>query len=168
MRRFHIHIAVVDLTTNIRFYSHLFGKPPTVEKPDYAKWMLDEPRINFAISSRGTAPGVDHVGIQVDSKVELAALRARYDAADMAAVTTETDTGCCYAKSNKHWLSDPQGIAWEAFHTLSDIPTFSGAAQLDAGACCVPESTPSAVKAPATTRGKPLGIAVVSDAAKCC
>ena len=81
---------------------HLFGKPPTVEKPDYAKWMLDDARINFAISSRGATPSVDHVGIQVDSEVELAALRARYDAAGMATVTTETDTGCCYAKSNNH------------------------------------------------------------------
>lgn len=167
VKRFHIHIAVADLTANIGFYSHLFGQPPTVEKPDYAKWMLDDPRINFAISSRGTAPGVDHIGIQVDSEAELAALRARYDAADASAVTTETDTACCYAKSNKHWLTDPQGVAWEAFHTLSDIPTFSDKAQADAGACCTPQNTSSATRAP-VTRGKPLGIAVTSNATKCC
>ncbi len=166
MRRFHIHIAVADLTARVLFA--LVRQAADSRKSDYAKWMLDDPRINFAISSRGAASGVDHVGIQFDSEVELTALRAHYEAADMAVITIDTNTGCCYAKSNKHWLSDPQGIALEAFHTLSDIPTFSGTAQMDAGACCAPQSTPSAVQALATTRGKPLGIAVVSDAAKCC
>src|SRR4051812_8530583 len=117
MKRFHLHIAVADLAANIRFYSRLFGMPPTAEKADYAKWMLDDPRINFAISARGAEPGVDHIGIQVESEDELAAVKERYDAADRSAVTTETGTACCYAESNKHWLTDPQGIAWEAFHT---------------------------------------------------
>ncbi|MEN9864509.1 MAG: hypothetical protein RL748_99 [Pseudomonadota bacterium] len=142
MKRFHMHLAVSDLASNIRFYSQLFGAAPTVEKDDYAKWMLDDPRINFAISARGAAPGVDHIGIQVESEAELAELKQRYDAADAAAVTTETGMGCCYMESNKHWLTDPQGIAWEAYHSLAEIPTFSKAeVQAEGSACCAPRSS---------------------------
>lgn len=168
MKRFHMHLAVSDLASNIRFYSQLFGAAPTVEKEDYAKWMLDDPRINFAISARGATPGVDHIGIQVESEAELAELKQRYDAADAAAVTTETGTACCYMESNKHWLTDPQGIAWEAYHSLAEIPTFGkgeaqGAAQAEPNACCAPRSSAAKVKIP-------LGIPVVSApvAAKSC
>lgn len=162
MKRFHLHIAVNDLAANIGFYSQLFGAAPTVEKPDYAKWMLDDPRINFAISARGATPGIDHLGIQVESEDELAGLKARYDAADAGAVTTETGGACCYAESNKHWLTDPQGIAWEGFHTLADIPTFS---RVEANACCTPKNTASEP----VTRGKPLPIPVSAPAtSNCC
>jgi catechol 2,3-dioxygenase-like lactoylglutathione lyase family enzyme len=150
MKRFHLHLAVTDLAANIQFYSHLFGAPPSVEKGDYAKWMLDDPFINFAISARGAKPGIDHIGIQVESEAELSLLKARYDAADAAAVKTETGAACCYAESNKHWLNDPQGTPWEAFHTLIDIPTFGQntvhglAHTADNAACCAPAAATAA------------------------
>lgn len=137
MKRMHIHVAVADLATSIDFYTRLFGLAPSVTKPDYAKWMLDDPRVNFAISARGLKPGIDHLGFQVDSEDELADLRGQFDAAGLAMVSQEKTT-CCYAESNKHWLTDPQGIAWETWHTLADAPTF-GAAQTQAdSACCAP------------------------------
>jgi catechol 2,3-dioxygenase-like lactoylglutathione lyase family enzyme len=123
MNRFHVHVAVDDLAANIRFYSSVFGRAPSVTHPDYAKWMLDDPRINFAISSRGAPPGVDHLGLQVDSEAELDALRARVDAAEIAALD-QSGAACCYARSDKYWVTDPQGIAWETFHTLGDIPVY--------------------------------------------
>ena len=167
MKRFHVHIAVADLSANIRFYAQLFGVPPTVEKDDYAKWMLDDPRINFAISARGATPGVDHIGMQVDTEAELSAIKARYEAADASSVSTEIGAACCYAESNKHWLTDPQGIAWEAFHTLADIPTFSKANPAEGNACCAARSESATTQAP-VARGKPLGIAVEAEAPKCC
>ena len=123
MNRFHVHLNVTDLAQSIRFYSALFAAKPTLRKPDYAKWMLDDPRINFAISTRGSEPGVDHLGFQTDDADELAELKGRAQAADMA-VLDEGATTCCYARSDKHWVTDPQGIAWEHFHTLPDIPVF--------------------------------------------
>ncbi len=135
MSRMHIHIAVADLAQNIGFYSTLFGTAPTVSKPDYAKWELADPAVNFAISSRGGAPGLDHVGIQTDDEAELAAIRARLQQAGIAGHRQDA-TACCYARSDKYWTQDPQGIAWEAFHTLETIPTFSSAP--GDGASCVP------------------------------
>lgn len=141
MKRFHIHIAVEDLVTNIRFYSTIFGVPPTVEKSDYAKWMIDDPCINFAISTRGSAVGLDHVGIQVETDEELGILRGHVEQADIA-VIDQPDTACCYARSNKHWVTDPQGIAWETFRTLGSVPMFSDSRHEPAGentaACCTP------------------------------
>jgi hypothetical protein len=180
MKRFHMHLNVADLSHNIRFYSQLFGVPPTVEKEDYAKWMLDDPFINFAISSRGGMPGIDHIGIQVDSDEALAALKERYDAADAASVTTETGTACCYVKSNKHWLNDPQGIAWEAYHSLKNIPTFGqgiektdgadGADVADgaeaSGGCCAPKKAVAACCAPKAAA--PQADASASASASCC
>ena len=144
MKRFHIHVAVENLETSLRFYSALFNTPPTVQKPDYAKWMLEDPRINFAISCRGAEPGVDHLGLQVDSDEELAALQSQLQAADITTVT-ETGTACCYAESNKHWSVDPSGIAWESYHTLSTIPTYNGSKDVApeaASTCCAPAATP--------------------------
>jgi catechol 2,3-dioxygenase-like lactoylglutathione lyase family enzyme len=141
MKRFHVHVSVASLRDSIGFYSHLFGVPPTVEKSDYAKWMLDEPRVNFAISQRGNALGVNHLGFQVDSDEELSALRQNVDAAGLSAID-QTNTPCCYAASNKHWVQDPQGIAWETFHTLGAIPIFgeeNAPIAADNSACCVPE-----------------------------
>lgn len=137
MSRFHMHVAVTELDRSIRFYSAVFGAPPTVIKEDYAKWTLDDPRIHFAISNRGGRPGLDHVGIQTESEEELAALHARLEAARISA-TPQQEAACCYARSNKYWTMDPQGIAWEAFHTLGTIPTFNEAPGEATGqSCCV-------------------------------
>ncbi|HEX4884062.1 MAG TPA: ArsI/CadI family heavy metal resistance metalloenzyme [Casimicrobiaceae bacterium] len=137
MKRFHVHLAVPDLEQSIRFYNGLFGTEPTVRKPDYAKWMLDDPRVNFAISQRGrTAAGLNHLGLQVESGDELAGVRERFAAADAAHVADQPGASCCYAKSDKHWVTDPQGIAWEAFHSLDTIPVYGGDSA--AGACNVP------------------------------
>ena len=142
MKRFHVHAHVQDLGASVAFYSKLFAAEPTRLEQDYAKWMLDDPRINFAISTRGGQPGVDHLGIQTDSTDELSVLKARAKAADMT-VLHEGETSCCYARSEKHWITDPQGIAWEHFHTLDSIPTFgaAGPAEDGAAACCGAAST---------------------------
>jgi catechol 2,3-dioxygenase-like lactoylglutathione lyase family enzyme len=137
MKRMHIHIAVANLETSIRFYSELFGVPPNVMKPDYAKWMLEDPRVNFAISARGIAPGIDHLGIQVDSDEALEALHTQLDRAGMH-ITSQEATTCCYVESDKHWVTDPQGIAWETFHTLKDAPTFGSGGRRENSACCAP------------------------------
>ena len=159
MKRFHVHAHVDDLPASIAFYSKLFAAEPTRREADYAKWMLDDPRINFAISTRGSKTGVDHLGIQADSDEELVELKARAQAADMA-ILDDGATTCCYARSEKHWVTDPQGIAWEHFHTLGDIPVFSEQAGATpspgapAAACCTP-------------RGKPVGVPVKA-ASSCC
>jgi lactoylglutathione lyase len=160
MKRFHVHVHVEDLATSVAFYSRLFAAEPARLEGDYAKWMLDDPRINFAISARGGKPGVDHLGFQTDDAAELAELKARAESADMA-LLDEGATSCCYARSEKHWVTDPQGIAWEHFHTLGSIPMFSetSAGPAQAAACCAP-----------TPRGKPIGIAVTSakPSSSCC
>ncbi|WP_310460866.1 ArsI/CadI family heavy metal resistance metalloenzyme [Sphaerotilus sp.] len=159
MKRFHVHLHVNDLARSIAFYSKLFAAEPARVEGDYAKWMLDDPAVNFAISTRGAQPGIDHLGIQTNNAEELAALKARAEAADMA-LLDEGATTCCYAKSEKHWLTDPQGIAWEHFHTLGNIPVFreAPAAVVEtATACCTP-----------TPRGKPIGIPVKSAGSSCC
>ena len=123
MKRFHVHVSVDDLDANIRFYSTVFGMPPTVLKQDYAKWMVDDPRINFAISKRGLKPGVDHLGMQVESEAELTDLRKQVVAAEIPALD-QANTACCYARSDKYWITDPQGIAWENFNTLESVPIY--------------------------------------------
>ncbi len=141
MKRFHIHVHVEDLAKNIAFYSTMFNQQPARTEADYAKWMLDDPPVNFAISTRGNAPGVDHLGIQVESAEELAALKAHATQADMA-LLDDGETTCCYARSDKYWITDPQGIAWEQFHTLDSIPVFSEpkppSNKATAQACCAP------------------------------
>ena len=139
MKRFHVHVAVEDLAANIRFYSTVFGAPPAVEKPDYAKWMLEDPRINFAISQRGAKAGVDHLGFQVDSDDELSALRQQVALAEIAA-HDQPDAACCYARSDKYWITDPQGIAWETYRTLGEAEIFGADVKTadPAGACCSP------------------------------
>lgn len=165
MKRFHVHVHVTDLAKSIAFYSKLFATEPARRESDYAKWMLDDPRINFAISTRGGTPGVDHLGIQADSADELGELKARAEAADLA-LFDEGQTSCCYARSEKHWVTDPQGVAWEHFHTLGDIPTFGGAAAEAPGA----EEPASACCAPSTPRGRPIGIPVTAakPSSSCC
>jgi hypothetical protein len=124
MKRFHVHVHVDDLAASVAFYSRLFAAQPARLETDYAKWMLEDPRVNFAISMRGGHAGIDHLGFQADDAEELAELKARAQSADTA-VLDEGETSCCYAKSEKHWITDPQGIAWEHFHTLDSIPVFS-------------------------------------------
>ena len=167
MKRFHVHAHVEDLKASVAFYSKMFAAEPTRVESDYAKWMLEDPRINFAISTRGGKPGVDHLGIQTDSAEELVELKARAEAADMA-LLDEGQTSCCYARSEKHWVTDPQGIAWEHFHTLGSIPLFNEAPVSDAPAVAVavaPEVAPGC--SPAAPHGKPVGIAV-NAASSCC
>jgi catechol-2,3-dioxygenase len=138
MKRFHVHLHVSDLAQSQAFYSRLFGVEPARVEADYAKWMLTDPPVNFAISTRGAQPGLDHLGIQTDNAGELAELKARAQAADLA-LLDEGETTCCYARSEKHWLTDPQGVAWEHFHTLGDIPVFrerEAAAVPAAQGCC--------------------------------
>lgn len=137
MKRFHIHVGVEKLDEAIRFYSALFGAEPAKTKPDYAKWMLEDPRINFAISTRANKKGVDHLGIQVDEDAELNDLRGRLQKADMA-VVNEGETVCCYARSDKSWVEDPAGIAWEAYRTMEDAQMFSGKPTTPETACCGP------------------------------
>lgn len=137
MKRFHIHVAVDNIDNSVRFYNALFGVEPVKTKPDYAKWMLDNPRVNFAISTRSGKIGVDHLGIQVDNGTELDALRAQLSQANLS-THIDGETTCCYATSEKSWVEDPSGIAWEAYHTMQDAQIFSAAAS-DA-ACCVSET----------------------------
>ncbi|HZP88755.1 MAG TPA: ArsI/CadI family heavy metal resistance metalloenzyme [Burkholderiales bacterium] len=147
MKRFHVHVAVDHLDEAVRFYSTMFGAPPTVLKSDYAKWMVEDPRINFAISARGAAPGVNHLGFQLDSDEEFRAMHAQLAAAD-AGVVEETGANCCYAKSDKYWVTDPAGVAWETYHTLASIPVFGAAQEQDeaptSAACCTPSVTVTA------------------------
>jgi catechol 2,3-dioxygenase-like lactoylglutathione lyase family enzyme len=139
MKRFHVHVAVPDLQKSIGFYSTMFGAKPTVVKDDYAKWMLEDPRVNFAISQRGGAGGVNHLGFQVDEASELEDIHTRLQAAD-AGVMQEKNVSCCYAKSDKYWVTDPSGIAWESFHSLGSVPFYDGETKAEpkAAACCAP------------------------------
>jgi len=142
MKRFHVHVAVSNLEEGIAFYSKAFGNEPTVRKSDYAKWMLEDPRLNFAISSRGGKPGVNHLGFQLDSDEEFKAMHAQLAAAD-AGLVEEIGANCCYAKSDKYWVTDPQGVAWETYHSLGSIPRFGAdavehASAPAATACCAP------------------------------
>lgn len=141
MKRFHVHVAVHDLQQSIRFYSSLFGTAPSVTEDDYAKWMLDDPRVNFAISTRGAKAGLDHLGLQAETGAELEEIGSRLAQADVS-LTPQKDAICCYAKSDKYWTIDPQGIAWESFHTLDSVPVYGGDTRIEPGpakrACCAP------------------------------
>ena len=155
MKRLHVHIAVDDLQRSIEFYSTLFDAPPTVCKDDYAKWMLEDPRVNLAISARGAQPGVEHLGIQAENGEELAEVYDRLTRAD-APVLEEGETVCCYAQSEKSWINDPAGVPWEVFHTTGDSAVYGGGPELTdgrlastptgmaiAGACCAPKPASS-------------------------
>jgi catechol 2,3-dioxygenase-like lactoylglutathione lyase family enzyme len=144
MKRFHVHVGVTDLAEGIRFYSALFGAQPSVTKGDYAKWMLDDPRVNFAISTRAGRNGLDHLGFQVDSDTELGEVEAHLKRAS-SDVIEQKGTACCYAESDKYWVQDPAGIPWEAFHSLGTVPVFGEQPKAMPGksieiksACCAP------------------------------
>lgn len=160
MKRLHVHVSVKDLTASIRFYQTLFGAEPTVTKTDYAKWMLEDPRVNFAISTHRQPVGVNHLGFQVDTDEELRGMRAQLEAAD-SRMLGESEQPCCYAKSDKYWVTDPTGIAWETFHTLGSIPVYGeDTAVFDHGEsivpvegsaaqCCVPAQKTQRLRLPA-------------------
>lgn len=158
MKRLHVHVAVDDIEKSIGFYAALFAAAPAVVKADYAKWMLDDPRVNFAISKRGTKAGLDHLGIQVETQAELSEVYDRLQKADRP-VLEEGATTCCYAKSEKSWIADPTGIAWETFFTTGESTVYGDSADLGAirtatgtsptpempqGACCEPKPVPEA------------------------
>ena len=124
MSRLHVHISVDNIDLIMRFYSALFGSQPSISKDDSAKWDRLDPAVNFAISKRGAAIGLDHVGIQADDDDELNAIQSRLEQAGITG-KEQRDAACCYARSDKYWTQDPQGVAWEAFHSLDSIPTFS-------------------------------------------
>jgi catechol 2,3-dioxygenase-like lactoylglutathione lyase family enzyme len=135
MKRLHVHVSVGDLAESIRFYSTLFGADPTVREQDYAKWMLDDPRVNFAISDRGAARGLDHLGVQVESEGELREIAARLAAADRP-LLEQKDTSCCYARGDKAWSRDPQGVRWETFLTRGALTVYgSDAPRISEKAC---------------------------------
>ena len=142
MKRMHLHVSVPNLADSIEFYATLFGAQPSVVKPDYAKWMLDDPRVNFAISQRdGKSAGVDHVGIQVESTAELGELAGRLKAAG-AQTFDETAAACCYALGDKSWVKDPSGVRWETFFTYGEAtvygedPAAQAASQAAPATCC--------------------------------
>ncbi len=140
MKRFHVHIAVDDLEQNIHFYTALFQSKPSILEADYAKWMLDDPRINFAISNRGRKPGLDHLGLQVESTDELELVQQGLTTAALP-IAQQKQAACCYSESDKYWTVDPQGIAWEAFHSMNTIPMFGEdeVIQLEpTSTCCKP------------------------------
>lgn len=148
MKRFHVHVGVDNLDASVRFYSTLFASEPTVRKPDYAKWMLEDPRVNFAISSKeSVARGIEHIGIQAETPVELAEVYARLSAADRP-VVDEGATTCCYARSEKRWIADPDGVVWETFLTNGESTVYGQTAPIDtlesanaaAGRCCAPQT----------------------------
>ncbi len=143
MKRLHVHVSVEDLDASVRFYSQLFAAVPTVRKADYAKWMLEDPRVNFAISQRDGTPGVQHLGIQVEDREELAEVYERLGRAE-APVIEEGETTCCYARSEKSWIDDPQGVHWETFLTTGESTVYGTdeirpkAEKQAEAACCVP------------------------------
>lgn len=143
MKRLHVHVAVENLEESVRFYTTMFGSEPVKLKPDYAKWLLDDPRVNFAISARGRRPGVDHMGIQVEEDAELAEVRERLKKADMKTFD-EGETTCCYSKADKTWVMDPAGVAWETYKKMADAEIFGKDQAVSTGkqgqACCAPAS----------------------------
>ena len=176
MKRLHVHVGVADLDQSIRFYATLFGAEPSVRKPDYAKWMLEDPRVNFAISHRPGAAGLDHLGIQAESDGELNEIAERLKAAENS-VFEQKNASCCYAQGNKAWVADPTGLSWETFHSTGEITTYgedraraaSGViaaadrAPADhapaAGACCAPKAlaAPAGKANPISTSAKGCG-----------
>jgi catechol 2,3-dioxygenase-like lactoylglutathione lyase family enzyme len=154
MKRLHVHVSVSDISQSLGFYSALFAAQPVVVKPDYAKWMLDDPRVNFAISTRGREPGLDHLGIQVETPEELHDVYGRLREAG-GAILEQGETTCCYAKSEKSWIDDPAGIAWETFHTTGESTVYGDGsgenaariAHMKETSCCASEAEPKQASA---------------------
>ena len=149
MKRFHVHVHVADLESSVRFYSTLFGEQPAVVKPDYAKWMLEDPRVNFAITSGASQPQIDHLGLQVESDADLASIASRLKAAGES-VREQVNASCCYAKGDKGWVNDPSGISWETFHTFGESTVYGGdirpaleSTGVATESCCTPAAAPA-------------------------
>ena len=146
MKRLHIHVSVNDLEESTRFYAALFAAEPTVKKTDYAKWMLEDPRVNFAISARGQTGGIEHLGIQAEDEAELGVIFERLATANRPTLSEENTT-CCYARSEKQWVADPQGVIWETFYTHGESTVYGQSAAIEAlagAACCEPRVDPVA------------------------
>lgn len=164
MKRLHVHVAVENLEESVKFYSTMFGAQPVKLKSDYAKWLLDDPRVNFAISARGRKPGLDHMGIQVDEDSELAEVRGRLKQAEVKTMD-EGETTCCYSKADKTWVLDPAGVAWEAYRNMADVEFFGRDQDLqtpkstEEKACCGPSVAKTSV---------PLSQAVATKKTSCC
>ena len=148
MKRFHVHVAVAELERSIGFYAQLFGQQPSVRKPDYAKWMLEDPRLNFAISQREHETGIRHLGLQVDSRAELETVAATLHRAE-AQVSNEQGTTCCYAQSDKNWVHDPDGVTWETFYSYGSATEYGAGPELETqqaavepgnNRCCAPKA----------------------------
>lgn len=142
MKRLHVNLGVSSLDESLRFYTTLFDAAPTVVKPDYAKWILDDPRVNLSITTRGSRRGIDHLGIQVESADELGDLYTRLKTAGLS-VIEQGETTCCYAHSEKNWASDPEGVAWETFLTTGDSPVYGSDSELevlDSPCCATPRA----------------------------
>ena len=140
MKRLHVNVGVSDLEASIAFYNSLFASEPTVVKEDYAKWMLEDPRVNFAITTRGSRKGLDHLGIQVENEAELGEVYDRLKTAG-APTIEEGETTCCYARSEKSWVFDPDSIAWETFLTLGESPVYgTDAIKNQSSSCCSPRA----------------------------
>ena len=167
MKRIHIHIAVNEFSESINFYSTIFGASPSAEREDYAKWDLSDPAVNFAISKRGHAPGINHLGIQVDSLGELEEIAQRLEEAEITS-SKQDGASCCYAHSNKHWVLDPQQIAWESFHSKGEIPVFGESIKTglegEASACCIPLN----LGQNSNENNATCCIANIGDIAECC
>lgn len=160
MKRMHVHVSVENLEKAVKFYGALFGAEPTKLKSDYAKWMLEDPRLNFAISAKGSKPGVDHFGIQVEQESELQEVRSRIEKAELGAFD-EGETTCCYAQSDKTWVMDPAGMPWEAYQTMGDAEVFHATeAPVEATACCAPS--------PAKIKGSLKEVVAKKPAGGCC
>jgi len=150
MKRFHVHVHVADLDSSVRFYSTLFGEEPAVTKPDYAKWMLEDPRVNFAITSGASSPEIDHLGLQVESSEDLATIAGRLNAAGER-VQTQVNASCCYARGDKEWVKDPSGISWETFHTFGESTVYGTdisprralTEAQPSTSCCTPVASPA-------------------------
>ncbi len=138
MMRFHIHVGVKDLNQSVRFYSTLFGQEPSKLKSDYAKWMLEDPKLNFAISTLTGETGVNHLGIQVENPEELSEITTRLENADLT-LHDQGETTCCYSKSNKAWVFDPTGVPWETYQNMGDADVYSEPRDESEGECCVPD-----------------------------
>ena len=169
MKRLHIHVAVEDLKASIPFYSHLFASEPVVLKHDYAKWMLDEPRVNFAISARGAPAGIEHLGIQVEERAELEEMYARLKRAERP-VLEQGPTTCCYATSEKSWIEDPQGVKWETFLTTGESTVYGNEAPPVAAssACCTPAATSPEARAEGVCCTSAEKVAAKERQAACC
>ena len=167
MKRFHVHLVVDDLDESIAFYNKLFDTPPSRVESDYAKWMVDEPPVNFAISSNEGRAGIHHLGIEVDSADALGTLAVSASRAASGAVQENAGASCCYSVSDKHWVADPQGVLWEHFRSLEEEADVQGAASVGAESCCAPRHAGAEIHGADTPCCPPSGVQATSSLTCC-